>query len=562
MAEDKRKGKVRKKIRQQFKEEIRLKRAERKVVLDQLALLDAQLDGIDEVIQKIDKKIPPLVDEINAAVDAVKAAYDARITNNARSGLVWELQQPERRFGRGAQFEETQIFTCVETPRTTINKVGVKYYKKEQDRDYGTNVIKKFVGIITAGHDVMAVVNSNPNIQNIKVGDFITDSFLGPETFVIGNLPEIVGIGTTSVIRIVGKTVGSIEAGSVHFANTGIGSTSSVPIGHHLVSPGTFSPNTTVVGFGTTTVVMFTSDPVAGVSTAYDTTVETFILNQPALVGIATDDPQIVDVGITSTFPSFELDKTADADSGDRRFVAYRFDKSEANDFDASGPDEGFNYQKSPIDPIEIGLISNSTRGFGHKLEYVTNGDPDPSPGFESWESQRDLSGVEIDGEQVKNEHPEPEVGGGKVSYQVGTNLWPTVVNNGDRTGGLGALVQYATLNQTTGVGAGATSTVTSQTAGYSPTPPQPVPTDAQIADMDDAITAAESALNDIRTTNGEKINKFITKSETLRKVRDELQLRAWGLLQAAAYSKGKIKELKGDRDKMDREDLDEFDPD
>ena len=561
MAEDKRKGKVRKKIRQQFKEEIRLKRAERKVVLDQLALLDAQLDGIDEVIQKIDKKIPPLVDEINAAVDAVKAAYDARITNNSRSGLVWELQQPERRFGRGGQFEQSQIFTCVETPRTTINKVGVKYYKKEQDRDYGTNIIKKFVGIITAGHDVMAVINANPNIQDVKVGDFITDSFVGPETFVVGNLPEIVGIGTTSVIRIIGETVGSIEAGSVHFANTGIGSTSSVPIGHHLVSPGTFSPNTTVVGFGTTTVVMFITDPVAGVSTAFDTTVETFILNQPALVGIATDDPQIVDVGITSTFPSFELKKTADQDSGDRRFVAYRFDKSEVNDLDASGPDEGFNYQKSPIDPIEIGLLSNRTRGFGHKLEYVTNGDPNPSPGFETWESQRDLSGVKVDGEQVQNQHPEPDVGGGKVSYQVGVAAsFPTVVNNGDRTGGFGALVQYATLNQPTGVGTGASDSM--ETAGYTATPPPPAPTPAEIADMDDAITAAESALDNIRTTNGEKINKFITKSETLRKVRDELQLRAWGLLQAAAYSKGKIKELKGDRDKMDREDLDEFDPD
>lgn len=561
MAEDKRKGKVRKKIRQQFKEQIRLKRAERKVVLDQLALLDAQLDGIDEVIQKIDKKIPPLVDEINAAVDAVKAAYDARIANNGRSGLAWELQQPERTFGRGAQFEPAQIFTCVETPRTTINKVGVKYYKKEQDRDYGTNIIKKFVGIITAGHDVMAVINANPNIQDVRVGDFITDSFVGPETFVVGNLPEIVGIGTTSVVRIIGETVGSIEAGSVHFANTGIGSTSSVPIGRHLVSPGTFSPNTTVVGFGTTTVVMFIADPVAGVSTAFDTTVETFILNQPALVGIATDDPQIVDVGITSTFPSFELKKTADQDSGDRRFVAYRFDKSEVNDLDASGPDDGFNYQKSPVDPIEIGLLSNSTRGFGHKLEYVTNGDPNPSPGFETWESQRDLSGVEVDGEQVQNQHPEPDVGGGKVSYQVGVAAsFPTVVNNGGRTGGLGALVQYATLNQPTGVGTGASGSMT--TAGYTATPPAPAPTPAQITDMDDAITAAESALNDIRTTNGEKINKFITKSETLRKVRDELQLRAWGLLQAAAYSKGKIKELKGDRDKMDREDLDEFDPD
>lgn len=562
MAEDKRKGKLRRKLREQYKTDISERRSERKVILDQLALVDAQLDGIDEVIEKIDAKIPPLVAEINATVDATKAAYDARITNNARSGLVWELQEPEQTWGRPGESEPVQIYTCVETPRTTINKVAVKYYKKEQDRDYGTNIINKFVGIITANHNVMAVVNANPSIDNIKVGDFLTDSFTGPETFSIGNLPAIVGIATTSVVRIVSECVGSIEAGSIHFANIGIGTSSTVPIGRHLVDNAYFSPETTVVGFGTTTVSLFMVDPTAGVSTAYDTTIDTFILSKPALVAIATDAPQTIDVGISSTFPSFVLDADADQFSGDRRFVAYRVDSLDPNDYEASGPDDGFQAEKSPIDPIEIGLISSSSLGFGHRIEYVTNGDPDPSPGFDTWESQKDMTGITIDGEQVENDHPEPAVGGGKVSYQVGTNLWPTVVNNGDRTGGLGALTQYATFNQITGVGTGSTTGMNSQTAGYTPTPPPPAPTSSEIADMDDAITAAEGVEASTKSTNAEKIQKLITKSELLRKRRDELQIRAWGLLQASAFTRQKIKEMKGDRDILDAEDLDEFDPD
>ena len=62
---DKRRGKIKKKVRKQLKRKIELKIAERKVVLDQLALLDAELDGIDEVINKLDKKIPPLVEDGN-----------------------------------------------------------------------------------------------------------------------------------------------------------------------------------------------------------------------------------------------------------------------------------------------------------------------------------------------------------------------------------------------------------------------------------------------------------------------------------------------------------------
>ena len=62
---------------------------QRKVVLDQLALLDAELDGIDDVIIRMDAKIP---EEINNAIDGVKAAYDARIAAEVAEvmGTKWE----------------------------------------------------------------------------------------------------------------------------------------------------------------------------------------------------------------------------------------------------------------------------------------------------------------------------------------------------------------------------------------------------------------------------------------------------------------------------------------
>ena len=59
---------------------------------------------------------------------------------------------------------------------------------------------------LTAGHDVIAVVNANPDIDSIKVGDFMTDSFVQPETFQIGDLPKVTGIGTTTLVRVVGES--------------------------------------------------------------------------------------------------------------------------------------------------------------------------------------------------------------------------------------------------------------------------------------------------------------------------------------------------------------------
>ena len=55
----------RKKLVKQLKEKINLKVAERTVLLEQLALMDARIDEVDEFIAKIDKKITDLSGIVN-----------------------------------------------------------------------------------------------------------------------------------------------------------------------------------------------------------------------------------------------------------------------------------------------------------------------------------------------------------------------------------------------------------------------------------------------------------------------------------------------------------------
>ena len=560
---DKRKGKLRRKLRKQLNDDIRLKKEERIVILDQLALIDAQLDGFDEVIIKIDNKIPALVDEINVAVDAIGAAYDARIAGNARSNLAWEVSEPTAFYERDDE-EATQQFTCVNTPATSIPKSAVKYYKKQQDRDYGTSVLTGFVGFITAQHNVMAVVNPTPNISGIKVGDFLVDSFTNPEIFSAGFIPKIVGIGTTSVIRIVNEVQGSIGAGETIFANVGVGSTANVPIGYHLVNSINFSPETTVVGFGTTSVSVFVVDPINGISTAYTQTVPSFILSKPAVNGISTDTPKVIDVGVSSSFPSFVLDEVSTMNA-DRQFVAYRVDRDADNnevDYTDTDIDAAFDFTKSPTDPLEIGLINNSSLGFGDKIEYDTSGSPDPGVGnFEAWESNKSQATAPegTDFGDLEDDHPEPNVGGGSVVYYQGTSSWPTSVNND----GFGSITAgYAALGQVMIVGAGVTGALSGATAGYTAVPPSPAPSAEQIAAFDASITSTESTLVDIKAKNESQIQNLVSKSKVLRKRRDEMQLQAWALLQGASYNRAKVEEMLADLKVLDEEDFDEFDPD
>ena len=550
MAKDKRKGKKRKKLVKQLKEKINLKVAERTVLLEQLALLDARIDEVDEFIVKIDKKIPPLVDEINNAADAIKTAYAARITAGCRSDLEWRLESTIQ--NKATLGEEIQTFVCSKRSPNHTNKTGVKYYRKQQNRDYGTSVVASFVGIITAGHDVMAIV-SNDDTSAIQIDDVLTDSFVQPETFTIGELPKVVGFGTTTAIQKITEIGGFISAGSTIFAQTGIGTTSSAQVGFHLELASHFNPETTIVGFGVTEITLNLETPAAGVSTNTVMEVPSFILSQAAIATLNTRTN--VDVGIKSTFPSLELDTPANLPAYRYKFVAFRVDKDANDEYTDKSIDSEFDYTKSPIDPLEIGLIRNSTVGYGHSIRRIQNGDAVPDGGSEYWESQRSTSSFKVPGFDVKDDHPEPDVGAGRASYIIGAPSWPIIINNTDNgQGGRNYSSDYAVEGQTTTTGLGTA-------AGYSiVTPTIPAPTNC--AALDTAIADAITNHQNIQDANNPKIDKYLKKTKVLRKLRDEMELEAWGLLQGAAFNRAKIEDMLNDTKELDAEDFEDFDPD
>ena len=127
---DKRKGKKRKKIYKQLDKKIKQRKDEREVILQQLALLDAEIDNIDEFIIKIDKKIPPLVEEINEKVDEVKAAFDAEISSGCKNNLEW-VQQGEVTSGRGGSQGVVNYIAKPTVGLTNLPKTAVKYFKKQ-----------------------------------------------------------------------------------------------------------------------------------------------------------------------------------------------------------------------------------------------------------------------------------------------------------------------------------------------------------------------------------------------------------------------------------------------
>ena len=91
-------------------------------------------------------------------------------------------------------------------------------------------------------------------------------------------------------------------------------------------------------------------------------------------------------------------------------------------------------------------------------------------------------------------------------------------------------------------------------------TPTIPAPTNCAALDtaIDDAITNHQN----IQNTNNQKIDKYVKKTRTLRKLRDEMELEAWGLLQGAAFNRAKIEDMLNDTKELNAEDFEDFDPD
>lgn len=514
-------------ILEELRQKLKYATDARDAILDQIKLKDVQIDKIDVLIGNIDKKIPPLLKEINDAIDDLKAAYDARISDGCRSDLKWEVVSTNTNFRSSTTYT---TYKCVKNDtRVQTNYYGQKYYRKPLNRDFGSSLITELTGNVGLGSTVMAVVSAG-GTEGINIGDTVTDNLDAPEVFTIGDLPTVVGFGSTSTVGFTTTLVGNIGLGSDRFVNVGIGTTLAAPIGSAVSFTGVLPAGTTITGIGTAdTTVQFYDEP-SGTTSNVTVTAPALILSN---VATAATTNGTLHVGIGSTVPSLILSEDANIESYNGLFSVIRTEED---------IDSNFDFTKSPLEPVTVGIVENNA-GLGHKSEIVNNGHP---KGPAQWMEQR--------------KDPEPNIGAGHVEYYTGNTSWPVVTTGA----GIGAVVTYAVEGQvlvssSSTLGTNATATITS----VSPTGA----TDgsntgaAQCATRDATITTNETALTTAINANLAEARRLNALSESLRQVRDKKELEAYGMLQGSAFEKTEINKLQNQINSIDGSNLSEFEP-
>ena len=495
----------------------------RESILSMLALKDVKIDEVDVLISNIDKELPPLIDTINNTIPAIQTTHDARIAAGCRSDLKWEITET----GNDVNDDPYTVYTCVKNDtRQQTNFYGQKYYRKPSNRDYGSNIIAEVIGNVdqSTGSGISTIaVTSDAGVEGIAVGDIVTDNLDSPTIFSVGDLPRITGIGTTSVLGITTTLQGNIGVGSDYFVAVGAGSTLGITVGSAVSMFNILPEGTTVIAIGTANAIL----------PFYDKDTQSYsnaVITRPAfqLSNDATSAAtlQIMHVGANNTKPALVLDKEALQTVDGQSFVIIR---------DQEGIDEDFDYQKSPLDPVTIGILGNQA-GIGHKSEIINNGFP---PGPKQW------------GEVFLED--EPPVGAGHVFYYTGTLTWPIAT--------VGGVASYAvegqTLVSTSSTLAGPQSTATVTTIS----PTGLVDGVGACDTLDENIANAQSTFTTTVDNNIGEINRLNDLSQALREYRDEEEIQAWGLLQAAAYEYQQAEKSRLRSSNFDATDLTAFDP-
>jgi len=385
------------------------------------------------------------------------------------------------------------------------------------------------------------MVVNNPNVTNgtfdglrdIQINDTITDSIEQPTVFTIGDLPEAIGFGSTSILGIKTTFQGTISVGSTVLAFTGAGSTESISIGDRIWRTGVTSTDSIVTGFSTTTVSIIgigtTGEPV---SFSIDTTA--ILLDK---VSVASTSEGVFNVGIYTSYPIIFLNETTGSGATNENFHVIR----------NTGADENFDPVTSGENPVEVGtIVDDNKTGYGHVISLINNGDPQTTKTY------------------IEDVDPQPAVGAGFEEYYVGNFSWPgrrTPVYGGvGGTSIIGYTFVYASEGDTASVvvGVGTSSTVTSSGIAYTSTGPSNPSTATKNA-LDAAISTAESELTSIKNTNLPIINDYISKSATLRSIRDKKQSQAWNYRRARGSIVNDIKELESNSKSLSADDLSEF---
>ena len=548
-------------IREELEELIKMKEDQREQLLDQLQLLDVSIDRYDTLLIDIDAKIPPLLKNINDKLDELKAAYDNRITTGCRNSLRWvpigwEWDDGQQIVTYEAQRNALEVVTRIEnfdgsiseersglTDPNTIVKgyYGYKYYRKPLNRDYGSNLITNFNGSVVAGSSTITALNyefdsvSGQNGLEIRIGDEITDGIEETTVWSIGNLPKVTGLGTTLGFSGITTTVrGSISIGSTILSIVGMGSTARATVGSGIGRTGILPDNTKVVGYGvgTTTYQYYDAahDNNAGILSTKTRSVTTIILNNPAIGSTVTSS---FNVGIVSAVPAIFTDSPASLSLTQGELNVIRTE---------SDIDKDFDFLKNPQDPVSIGIIDNSSKhGIGHTA-YITNNTHPKGP--VDWRQVRCYTYKNPDG-SLRRFDPEPLVGAGRAVYHSGDTKWPVIEDDGSTIHafeGQIVIVQGVSTVVDAASGDGVyTGTITGG-GNLSITSQSPLnPSGATCTACDNAIAAAEAAYAQAVTDNLNKAQLYAVQAQALRDVRDDRELSAYGLLQAAADTRKQL---------------------
>lgn len=537
-------GKKKDRIVDSLKADQKSKEEQLQQIKDLVLLIDIDLDMYDELIVNIDKQIPSLIKEINDATDEVDAAYEARIAQDVRSELKWVVTGQTKNFTKGGMNNTTTTTWQVVKNNTqqTINKYAAKYYKTPKDRDYGGSAVRDIDDAKIGFESTILQSNRSEKDGNgkfldhidIEIGDTITDSIENPQIFTVGNLPEVVGFGTTSVLGIKTTFSGNIAFGSTVIAYAGINTTASIAVGDPISLTNVTQDDTVVVGIATTTTNLV-GENTLGVTTSVEVDTTAVIISKTA---VGATDNAIFNVGIFTDFPTFTLSDQAAQGTDSDNFHVLRF----TNDADI-GPD--FDVTRGGENPVEVGIIQDANKtGYGRSIYLVNNGDPTGTKSFTEF----------VD--------PEPKVGGGFVSYYVGNFQWPikAIPQNINMNTGQPAYWTYeyqdlgSTLVVVTGAGA------TTPSAGAGTTDAGELNPSQAVKDAADALIATkEAALASIKAKNLPKINDLIAKSKALRRIRDDKQSQAWNYRRGQGDLINKIRQSKQDQKDLTKTDLDEF---
>lgn len=525
-------------------QQIKYKTSEVEMLKDQLVLLDLKIDGYDTIIQNIDRDIIPLIDEINVAISSVKTAYDNRISAGCRTDLYWELISTVTYtvfVSGGFNQYIIETYACKKNPgvRSDYPYYGAKYYRKPQNQDYGSNIISEFLGTISIASTSLGIVGAAETFR-YQIGDIVVDNIDSPVVFSAGNLPSIVSFGTTSLVGTSTDFGGSISFGSTIIAHVGVGTTVGINTGDTVSLSGVLAPNTTVVGFGTTTITISNvwdpngGGPGVGSFISTDGVANSLIVTIPS-IGSTTNG--IFKVGLLTSYPAIILDSPSISSAENSNFTIIRNTQTSSTEFD---------YTNNPIDPVTVGIITDNSIGFGHSLKLVNNGDP---IGPFQWH--------EVRGPEYS---PEPPCGAGYARYYPGNTSWPVKSSFAYNFSGslINTLSTYAQEGDLVSVSIGNTPGFG---VGYTTTSPNN-PTFTGCAALQTAIDAAEISRDAIISRNVPKINSLINSATALRRLRDKFESQAFSILQGRISADIEINVLRQDLSSLESTDLSKFEPD